>query len=131
MAIIKILNLDKLTRKFGNISGIDLMPEIKEGTRKVQRRAKKLAPNNTGFTPSGNPSESKGDLKNSIKTKLYPEQQTGVVYTTLEYAPHNEFGTRFMKAQPFMNPALNIERIGIYSSMQKYLRDELKKRGNG
>lgn len=112
--LIKVLNLDKCIKKFGNIKDIDLMPEIIEATRKVQRTAKDLAPVDTGA------------LKGSIRTKMYPKQQSGVVYTLLEYAPHQEFGTSKMKAQPFMIPAMNINRAGINQSMKKYLKEQLK-----
>jgi len=89
------------------------MPEIKEATRKVQRSAKDLAPVDTG------------NLRGSIRTKLFPKEQTGIVYTVTEYALHQEFGTRRMKAQPFMIPALNINRAGIISSMGKYIKSQL------
>ncbi len=112
--VIKIINLDKCIAKFGNIAGIDLMPEIREATRKVQQSAKDLAPVDTGA------------LRNSIKTKMYPDQQAGVVYTTLEYAPYQEFGTRRMKAQPFMTPAMNMNRAGINQSMKKYIKEQLR-----
>lgn len=112
--VIKIINLDKCIAKFGNIAGIDLMPEILEATRKVQQSAKDLAPFDTGA------------LKGSIKRKMYPKEQSGVVYTVLEYAPYQEFGTRRMKAQPFMIPAMNMNRAGINQSMKKYIKDQLK-----
>ena len=91
------------------------MPEIIEATRKVQRTAKDLAPVDTGV------------LKGSIRTKKYPKEQSGVVYTTVEYAPYQEFGTSRMSAQPFMIPAMNINRAGINQSMKKYLKEQLRK----
>lgn len=90
------------------------MPEITEATAKVQRTAKDLAPYDTG------------DLYRSIHRKMYPKQQSGVVYTTLEYAPYQEFGTSKMQPQPFMIPAMNINRAGINQSMKKYLKEQLK-----
>jgi len=97
----------------GDISGIDLMPEINEGARKVQRTARDIVPVDTGI------------LKASIKVKSYPKQQSAVVFTTTEYATYVEFGTRKMRAQPFMTPAININRAGINQSMKKYLREKL------
>jgi HK97 gp10 family phage protein len=115
--VIKVLNLKSLIGKFGDISDIDLMPEIKVATRKVQATAKQLAPVDTGA------------LKASIHRKLYPKQQTGVVYTTLEYAPYQEFGTRFMKGKPFMLPAINRNRLGIQRSLEAYIRNKVRGRG--
>lgn len=112
--VIKIINLDKCIKKFGNIEGIDLMPEIREATRKVQQTAKDLAPVDTGA------------LRSSIKTQMYPKRNSGVVYTTLEYAPYQEFGTRYQMGQPFMRPAMNMHRAGINQSMKKYIKDQLK-----
>ncbi len=90
------------------------MPEIINGTRKVQRTAKDLVPVDTGA------------LRGSIRTKMYPKQKSGVVYTTLEYAPHQEFGTSKMPAQPFMTPALNINKAGIIQSIKSYMQHQLK-----
>lgn len=113
--VIKVINLDKCIRKFDNIEGIDLMPEIKEATYKVKTSAKDLAPVDTGA------------LRNSIRHKFYPKQQSAVVFTLTEYAPHQEFGTRYQPAQPFLRPAMNMHRLGIQQSLKKYIRDELKK----
>lgn len=131
--VIKVNNLNQCVAKFGDMSGIDFTPEIIEGTRKVQTSAVDLAPNNTGFTPSGEPSKGVGDLKRSIKSKLYNRGKpnvTGIVYTGLEHAFYNEFGTRKMEAQPFMIPAMNQQRLGINQSMKKYLRDQLRKKSS-
>lgn len=152
--VIKILNLAKCIKKFGDLANIDITPEIVEGTRKVQRRAKDLAPINK------NPSApTRGNLRASIKTKIVKANAQnaftyGIVYTNVEYAIYQEFGTSGhtvvpvtkkalywegaehpvkrveippMKPQPFMLPAINIERLGINSSMAKYLREKMAK----
>lgn len=116
--VIKVINLDKCIRKFGNVEGVDIMPEIKEATLKVKRSARDLAPVDTGI------------LKSSIQHKLYPEQQSGVVYTVTEYAVYQEFGTRKMKAQPFMIPAMNMHRAGIHQSLKKYLREQVRRKAS-
>jgi HK97 gp10 family phage protein len=63
----------------------------------VQNRARQLAPVDTGR------------LRSSIVSKV--TQSTGSaeaieVGTNVEYAPYVEFGTRHMRAQPFLRPAL-------------------------
>jgi HK97 gp10 family phage protein len=45
------------------------------------------------------------------------------VGTSVEYAIHQEYGTKKMKAQPFMRPALDLRR-GLFPEI---LRDEFKK----
>ncbi len=117
--LVKIINLDKCIKKFGNISDIDLMPEIARATRKVQRSAKDLAPVDTGI------------LRASIKTRLLPKQEAGVVFTPVEYAPYQEFGTSKMPPSPFMIPAMNINRAGINQSMKAYLKNQMKQKTNG
>jgi HK97 gp10 family phage protein len=114
--VIKVINLKSTLDKFGKVSDIDIMPEIKEATYKVKRAAKDLVPVDTGA------------LKGSIRHKLFSKEQTGVIYTTLEYAPHQEFGTRYMPAQPFMRPAMNMHRAGIQQSLKKFMREEIAKK---
>lgn len=125
--VIKVLNLNKCIEKFGNMEGIDFMPEITEGTRKVQRTARDLAP--VYPSPKAKNKNLKrvgGTLKASIKSKLYPKQQTGIVYTLTDYAIYQEFGTRYQEGTPFLIPAMNIHRAGINQSMKKFLREQVK-----
>lgn len=48
-----------------------------------------------------------GELRRSISYKLVDDGLTGIVGATKEYAPYVEFGTRKMRAQPFLKPALD------------------------
>lgn len=60
----------------------------------VERKAKENTPVDSGT------------LRSSIKS-----EKTGTtsyeVSTNIEYAPHVEFGTRHMRAQPYMQPAID------------------------
>lgn len=103
------------------------MPVIKEGTRAVQRDAKTFAPNSTGITPQGNISKSTGALKGSIKTKLFSKEQTGIVFTNLEYAIYQEFGTRYQRGTAFMIPAMMANRNSINAKMKSHIKSELQK----
>lgn len=129
--VIKINNLAKCIKKFGDIGDIDVFPVIKEGTYRVQAKAQSKAPVYGGANSKAKPPLDKnhrgGTLKGSIKVKLDKKQKIGQVYTTLEYGPHQEFGTVFQVGTPFMIPAMNEERLGIVSSMNKYLRDKTNK----
>lgn len=108
------------------------MSEIREGTYKVQSSAKDFAP---VYPHKAKKPYKKdyvgGSLRESIHVKFYPKYQTGLVFTTLEYAVYQEFGTVFQEGTPFMVPAMNLNRIGIYQSMGKYLREQLKAKSNG
>ena len=59
-----------------------------------------------------------GNLRNSIQTEVYTEDGQAVSETgpTADYSTYVEYGTRFQKAQPFMEPGYqaakpNIDRI--------------------
>ena len=113
--VIKILNLDKCIKKFDDISRINLMPEITKSAIKVQRSARDIVPVDTGL------------LKASIARKNLPQEQAAIVYTVVEYAPYVEFGTRYQVAQPFMSPALEMNKKSIQASMRSFIRQELRK----
>jgi HK97 gp10 family phage protein len=111
--IIKILGLEKLMSEFTNTADINMMPAIKTAARRVQNSAKSLSPVDTGI------------LKGSIRVRNLPKLQSAIVYTNVEYAPYQEFGTVKMSPQPFLTPALNINRVGISQAFKKYFRDQL------
>lgn len=50
-----------------------------------------------------------GRLRASINWRLAQDSQglLGIIGTNVTYAPHVEFGTRYMAAQPFLRPALS------------------------
>lgn len=125
--VIAVNNLDKCIKKFGDISGIDMTPPMKDGALKVQKEAKNLAPVGTEES-TGIKGYVGGTLKNSIRRKTYKKQQSAIVYTVTEYAPHIEFGTKYMKAQPFLTPAMKNLEKEIEKDTEKYIQSQLKKK---
>ena len=77
---------------------------ILKATLAVEREAKHLCPVDTGR------------LRSSITPEVAREGQeiVGRVGTNVEYAPYQEFGTRFQHGTPFLRPAL--------SAAQRYFR---------
>lgn len=67
---------------------------VKKHTAMVQQKAMMKAPVDTGF------------LKRSIDLELTDGGLTGKVKATAEYSGYVELGTRFMAAQPYLEPAL-------------------------
>lgn len=61
-----------------------------------------------------------GTLIGSIRSRN--DDETATVFTPLEYAPYQEYGTRKMRAQPYMRPALDKNRKNIISLYQKFWR---------
>lgn len=110
-----VRGLDKLQRKLAK--GID-KEEIEfivaQNTAELQQKAQTKAPISTELT---NPGGDHGHLKRSIKSEVNGD--TGIVRATADYAMYVEKGTRFMSAQPYMEPAFDEQK-------QIFLRD-LKK----
>lgn len=113
--VIKITNLDKLLNKFNKPPKLDIESDIKKATRKVQSSAKDLVPVDTGI------------LKNSIKTDFDEDRREGRIYTSVEYAPHVEYGTRKMKGKAFLRPAFNLNKQQIKKDLENAMKRELKK----
>ena len=115
--VIEVLNLDELIKNFDKMQKVDMKPFITTATQLVQRTAKDLAPEDTGF------------LKRSIKRNTYKMGKTvvGRVYTATEYAIYQEFGTYKMKAQSFMIPAMEIHRKDIETGAKEFLSYSLGK----
>ena len=100
------------------MANVEIMPEIIQGTRMIQNTAKDLAPVDTGI------------LKGSIMVKSDRASQTGIVYTTTEYAAYQEFGTSKMRAQPFLIPAFNQHINAIKKLIAEALRKQLNDKAN-
>ena len=81
---------------------------LKKALILVQSSAVAYAPYRTGI------------LKGSITTELFSNY--GIVGTNIEYAPHQEYGTRYMAARPFMRPALD----NNINNIMKIARDEMR-----
>lgn len=128
--VVEVVGLLECIEKFGKIEGIDFTPVIIDSSIDVQATAIDLAPNSTGFTPSGAISKSTGELKGSIHRKVFNRGKSdvgAVIYTALEHGFYNEFGTRKMQAQPFMLPAIEFHKPAINERMKKFLSDQLEK----
>ena len=46
------------------------------------------------------------------KVQMRPDKDSGIVGTATEYAAYQEFGTKRMKAQPYLRPAVTLEVFG-------------------
>jgi HK97 gp10 family phage protein len=114
---IAVLNLAECIAKVRRIADIDITRPITDGTLMVQRVAKDLAPVKTGR------------LRNSIHIDIEGKgyDVVGRVYNNVEYAPYQEFGTTRMVAQPFLRPALVINRDKIKERLMTHIKKELNK----
>ena len=62
-----------------------------------------------------------GNLKNSIDYKVLEAQKKVVIGTNVEYAIYVEKGTRKMRAQPYLTPALEENKKRIEELAAEYL----------
>lgn len=116
MAIV-IKGLEQLIRKNNtrakNVNATDI---VNKGALIVQAQAKALSPVDTGA------------LKASIDVDKADGgiTPTARVYTDKEYAPHQEFGTVKMMAQPYMRPAAVIARPKVDKMAIKEIKKAMK-----
>ena len=118
--------------KYGDINkGIDngVAESVLEACIRVQTEARNLAP----VAPVHG-----GRLKGSISFKtdkhsdgdldVNPAKGEGYVGSMLDYAVYQEFGTRYMKPQPFLRPAIARVVYGTSTKevIRKIMKEELK-----
>lgn len=131
MAIIAITGLQETIKKLDVLGKIDVMPVITKGTFKVQGTAKKLVAvyggQNSKAKPPLRDDVVKGALRESIHVRFDKTKKTGSVFSNLEYAMYQEFGTRYQVGTPFLTPALNQESKGIQADIENFLKSEIEK----
>lgn len=76
----------------------------------MQRNAMRKAPVDTG------------QLKRSIMLDISGDGLKATVTPTVNYAPYQEYGTRYMDAQPFIRPAFNEQKPRFVSDLKKIVR---------
>lgn len=62
-----------------------------------------------------------GHLRNSQTHQVDPDGLGGVAGTNLDYAPHVHFGTRFMRARPWLFAAAEEVRPKFYARLRREL----------
>ena len=87
-------NAKQLSLQLNNL--IDIRAGISYGTALCEKYAKQFCPVDTG------------NLRASISTKM--ENNKGIVYTNVDYAPYVEYGTVKQSAQPFMQKAVIVAK---------------------
>lgn len=110
---VKVINLDKLQNKIDALSNnMDLSKAITRGALRVERDAKILVPVDTGL------------LRSSITHSVIGNSAT--VGTSIEYAAKVELGIG-QRRQPYLTPALNLNRTIITQEIKQGLHEELKR----
>lgn len=114
MAEIKLVGHGKLEKKLRKNMNMDAVKRVvqKNGDQMNARMKKNTE---TAFTKG----YSVGDTASSINTSISDGGMTATVEPTTEYAPYPEFGTRFMKAEPFVRPAFEEQVVQFKNDMDK------------
>lgn len=111
MAGVKMIGVKELKRKLASNAQMNGAKRIvQKNGAELQARAQRNAPVDTG------------NLKRSIGLEIRDNGLTAESEATAEYAPYVEWGTRFMKAQPFMRPAFNVQKEQFKRDMDRLVR---------
>lgn len=115
MPKITITGLDKLEKKLKNsVKMTDVQRVVKHNGAQLQRKMQQKADFTRGYAT--------GTTKRSIGLELKDGNFTAEVEPTTEYSPYLEYGTRFMDAQPFVNPAFDEQKEQFKSDMLKLVK---------
>lgn len=95
-------NLDKKPKKLQQ----SVAKELNRSSLRVEGRAKEMAPWDTGWLAMN-------IYSHKVDTLTYE------VISPVEYSVYQEFGTRFMNAQPYMFPAMQEEYPILMSRLGK------------
>lgn len=104
----KITGDKALFNKLARVASEAQVKEIvKRNTSGMQMEAMQKAPVDTG------------NLKRNIEIEITDGGGTGKVSSKADYSGYQEFGTRFMAAQPFMGPAFRKYRNLFVKDLKK------------
>lgn len=63
-----------------------------------------------------------GTLRRSIKLSLKKGGMRAEIEAEADYAPYQEYGTRFMNAQPYMKPAFNEQEGKFKNDLDRLMK---------
>lgn len=105
----EIVGAEALIKKLKkNATLDDVKNTIKNNTSEMHETAQRNAPVATG------------DLREDIKIKV--EDFEGRVASTIEYAPYQEWGTRFQEGTPHVGPAFHQQKQRFLDDMKRLMR---------
>lgn len=91
----------------------EISQQVAKSALNIQKGAKERCPVDTGA------------LRNSITVDFYG-QMSAEIAPHMPYAPYVEFGTRKMKAQPYLFPAFEEERPKFEAGLKKAIEEATK-----
>jgi len=106
---VRIVGLNNFVRDVNRISKQvenEVSQEIRTSSLRVESSAKKLAPFDTGW------------LANNIYSKMLEKSKAEVV-SPAHYSIYLEYGTRKMREQPFLGPAVKAEEPVLLKNLER------------
>lgn len=109
---VRIKGMNQFIKKcLSNKTGIDqaVGQEVQRSLLRVERKAKMLAPFDTGWLS--------GSIYSYVVNTL-----TGEVHSPADYSIYVEEGTRYQMAQPFLFPALKADYPVLMNNLNKLMK---------
>lgn len=115
MAKIKAEGLDKLEKALkDNVRMDDVKRVVRHNGSQLQSKMQNAADFKKGYQT--------GETKRSIGLEMQDGGFTAEVGPETEYSPYLEYGTRFMEAQPFINPPYEEQKKKFKQDMQRLVK---------
>lgn len=112
---IEFKGLKELEKKLkANATLNDVKRVVQKNGAELQQKMQEKADFTKGYAT--------GTTKRSISLEMTNDGLTAEVGPTTEYAPYLEYGTRFMEAQPFVQPALDEQKDKYFADLKKLMR---------
>src|SRR5699024_7941187 len=109
--MIEIRSSGNLAKRLNELANLrDVQNAVKLNTTEMHRKASRKVADDTGH------------LKRTLTIDFRDGGLTGRVYTDVEYAIYQEYGTRFQSGTPFMRPSLYEQRPMFYKDMERLLK---------
>ena len=122
MAGVRIDGFDKLEAKLKrNMDLGAVRTVVRKNGADLQTKAQKNAPVGTPQS-TGIPGYVGGTLKRSVELDITDGGLTAEVEPTADYAAYVEYGTRFMEAQPYLNPAYDEQKKKFVKDLNELVR---------
>lgn len=115
MSGIKVEGLDKLEKALkSNATLEDVKKVVRHNGSELQKKIQSNADFKKGYQT--------GTTKRSVSLEICDGGFTAESGATTEYAPYLEYGTRFMEAQPFIEPAFDDQKNKFQSDLKKLMK---------
>ena len=108
---VEIRGVKEMQKMLNEVASLkDVQNAVKVNTTEMHQRASRKVPVDTGH------------LRRSLTVDFTDNGLTGRVYTDVEYAIYQEYGTRFINPRPFMRPSLYEQRSLFAKDMSRLLK---------